>query len=277
MPVHRIDGLGYFLKRVGEGPPLLLLHGFTGSHASWTPFLSAFAANWTCLAVDLPGHGMSDVPARMSRFGHESVSVDLVTLMEDLGYHRFATLGYSMGGRLALALALNHPQRVSALVLESASPGLPTDVERRTRRRQDEALARQIEAEGVGNFVRHWGNLPLFASQQGLNEGQRATLRRQRLRNSVAGLAGSLRAAGTGSQPSYWGKLRQLTVPTLLLTGRLDSKFSAIAREMKDANPDFTSLQVEGAGHCIHLEQPQQFQREVTGFLRRQEGDHAGC
>ena len=277
MPVHRIDGLGYFLNGVGEGPPLLLLHGFTGSHASWTPFLPAFAANWTCLAVDLPGHGMSDVPARLSRFGHQSVSADLVALMEQFGHRRFHLLGYSMGGRLALTLALKYPHRVSALVLESASPGLASLEQREERRARDEALAGRIEAEGLCRFVRYWESLPLFASQRGLPAERRNRLRRQRLQHSAAGLAGSLRGAGTGSQPSLWQQLATMSVPTLLLTGALDSRFCAIAQAMKGANPGFATLQVEGAGHCIHLEQPQQFQREVTGFLRKQEGDHAGC
>lgn len=239
--------------------------------------MTTFGNHFATVAVDLPGHGRSEVPADLSRFRHAAVSADLVTIMAALGYRRFATLGYSMGGRLALALALSHPQRVSALVLESASPGLPTDVERKTRHRQDEALARQIEAGGVGNFVRHWEGLPLFASQQGLTDGQRATLRRQRLRNSVAGLAGSLRAAGTGSQPSYWGVLPQLTVPTLLLTGALDGRYCSIARKMKSANPGLATRQVEAAGHCVHLEQPLRFQREVLDFLIRQEQRHADC
>ena len=242
-----------------------------------TPFLTAFGTHFTTVAVDLPGHGRSDVPADLSRFGHDAVSADLVTIMEHLGYQQFATLGYSMGGRLALALALEYPHKVSALVLESASPGLPTDAERRARRRQDEALARQIEAEGVCRFVRYWEDLPLFTSQQGLTDGQRAALRRQRLRNSAAGLAGSLRAAGTGSQPSYWGLLPRLTAPTLLLTGALDSKYCAIARKMKSANPGLTVRQVEAAGHCIHLEQPLRFQRAALDFLIRQEQRHADC
>ena len=168
---------------------------------------------------------------------------------------------------MALALALAQPQRLCALVLESASPGLADAGERAARRRQDESLARHIELEGVRNFVAYWEQLPMFASQRQLTAEIRRKVREQRLKNSARGLADSLRGAGTGAQASYWSQLPQLRIPTLLLTGALDTKFCAVAARMAAANSGFRLQQIVDAGHCIHLERPQHFQRAVLDFL----------
>lgn len=275
MSIRRVNGLNYHFEVTGSGPPLLLLHGFTGSLCTWAELAPALSERMTIVAVDLPGHGRSDAPARSGRYAQGQVSADLVELMDACGRRRFHLLGYSMGGRQALALAQGHPERIQSLVLESASPGLATEAERAARRCQDEALARQIEREGVEHFVRRWERLPLFASQRRLPADTRAELRRQRMHNRSAGLAGSLRGAGAGAQQPYWHRLSQLTAPTLLLTGALDAKFCAIARRMRAANPAFGHSEVAGAGHCVHLEQPRQFQRLVLDFLMAREGDHA--
>ncbi|MCY4526838.1 MAG: 2-succinyl-6-hydroxy-2,4-cyclohexadiene-1-carboxylate synthase [Anaerolineaceae bacterium] len=271
MPHCTVNGLNYHFHCEGDGPPLLLLHGFTGSHASWLRIVRGFAEHFLTIAVDLPGHGRSDSPVDPLRYRHERVSADLVALMAHCGHSRFHLLGYSMGGRLALALVLFFPQKVAALVLESASPGLATAVERARRREQDERIARKIETEGVRRFVQYWEQLPLFASQGRLPAAEQRSLRQQRLRNSAAGLAASLRGAGTGTQKSLWSQIPQLKTPALLVCGELDSKFCDIARRMAAANPALQMQQVAGAGHCIHLEQPQSFARTVQDFLFEQE------
>ena len=250
----------------------MLLHGFTGSLVNWAPHIPGFTRYFTTVSVDLPGHGQTQAPTDPARHGHKQVTIDLASLMAQLGLHRFHLLGYSMGGRLALALALSQPQRLLALVLESASPGLADCNERAARRRQDESLARRIERKGMSDFVSYWEQLPLFASQKRLSTESRSFLRGQRLANSASGLAGSLRGAGTGAQPSYWWQLPQLRIPTLVLTGSLDTKFCSVSAQMAEANPDFLAQQIVGAGHCIHLEKTQQFQRAVQDFLNA-EGD----
>lgn len=267
MPFLSIDDLDYHFEVTGSGPTLLLLHGFTGSLTNWAPHIPCFMRRFTTVSVDLPGHGLTRTPDAPARHPHEHVSQDLVSLMEQLGAQRFHLLGYSMGGRLALALALGHPERLRSLVLESASPGLPTAAERSARRQQDEALARRIEKDGVSAFVACWEQLSLFASQQRLPAEQQTALRQQRLRNKARGLADSLRGAGAGAQPSFWPQLTSLRVPVLLLTGALDVKYCAVAGKMIAANPRFRAQQIENAGHCIHLEQPKLFQNAVLNFL----------
>lgn len=266
---HIIDGLCYHVTEWGTGKPLLLLHGFTGSGTTWLPFSGQFGEQYRVLAVDLPGHGRTDAPLDIARYRMERVAADLVHLLIERQATPACWLGYSMGGRLALYAAARLPEHVRALVLESASPGLATEAEREARRAQDEELARRIKVEGMAAFVDYWERLPLFASQSRLSPDRLAEQKAGRLRNSVKGLAGSLRGMGTGSQPSLWDSLAGLTLPGLLLAGELDEKFAAINQRMSEMWAIAELAIVPEAGHAIHLERPELFAALVTGFLER--------
>jgi 2-succinyl-6-hydroxy-2,4-cyclohexadiene-1-carboxylate synthase len=180
------------------GPALLLLHGFTGSSVTWFSHSEAWRA-FTTIAVDLLGHGRSDCLADPNRYRMERCVEDLLVLLDHLGVQRTAVLGYSMGGRIALYLALHAPQRLWALVLESASPGIEDVAEREARRQSDLTLAETLERDGIVTFVDRWHTLPLFATQAQLPASIRAELRRQRLGHHPQGLANSLRGLGTVS------------------------------------------------------------------------------
>lgn len=262
-----VNGLGLNVQVAGSGPALLLLHGFTGSIASWGGHRPLFARHATVVAVDLIGHGDSDVPPEPACYAMERCVADLMALLDHLGLERVAVLGYSMGARVALHLAHAAPRRISALLMESGSPGLATPEERAARRAADERLAAEIERDGVEAFVDRWERLPLFATQQTLPPEARAALRRQRLRNSAVGLANSLRGMGTGAQESLWDRLGEIEVPALLIAGALDAKFRAIATEMAPAMPRARAAIVPGAGHTVHLEQPEEFERLVVNEL----------
>jgi 2-succinyl-6-hydroxy-2,4-cyclohexadiene-1-carboxylate synthase len=244
-----------------------LLHGFTGSADNWHPQVEAFSTHFQTVAVDLPGHGLSDSPADPERYGMVHCAADLAAVLDQLGLERASVLGYSMGGRVALHLAMAHPGRVQALVLESASPGLADPVERAARVRDDEALAHSLERDGLEAFVDRWERLPLFASQRRLPRAIRAGQRAQRLRNNPAGLANSLRGAGTGAQPALWDRLPKLRTRTLLLAGELDLKFVGLARQMAERLPRARLEIVPDAGHAVHLERPHEFAQRVLAFL----------
>lgn len=259
MPVITLHDQLYAYTLAGSGPPLLLLHGFTGCADNWQPLIRHLAPRFTCLAVDLLGHGQSASPDDVALYRMEACLTDLVALLEALHLPAVHLLGYSMGGRVALSFAVAHPERVLTLTLESASPGLQTEAERAARRASDEALADRLEREGLEAFVNYWENLPLFATQKNLPETTRAQLRAQRLRNNPRGLAHSLRGLGTGVQPSLWEHLSNLHIPTLLLTGALDVKFTAIAQDMNHRLPNAQHITLPNTGHTLHLEAPNQF------------------
>jgi 2-succinyl-6-hydroxy-2,4-cyclohexadiene-1-carboxylate synthase len=235
---------------------MVLVHGFTQSARCWGPFADSLASGgWELVAVDAPGHGRSsDV--------HASIE-DGAALLGDVG-RRAVYVGYSMGGRLALRLALDRPELVRALVLIGASPGIEDADERVARVASDEALATKLEAVGVDAFLDDWLRQPLFATLP----ADRA-MRDERRTNTVAGLASSLRLAGTGAMEPLWSRLHEVRVPVLMVTGQRDGKFTALAQRMAAAlNPHGWVVEVPDAGHSVHLEQPAATAHAVTSWLR---------
>ena len=264
-----IDGLTIHVDAAGEGPPLVLLHGFTGSSDTWRDLAGRLAGGYRTIAPDLVGHARSDAPEAVERYAIRRAAADLVALLRELGHERAAWLGYSLGGRVALQVAADHPQAVAALVLEGASPGIADAAERAARLASDEALAQRIERDGVEAFVGEWERVPLFASQLALPAEARAAVRATRLAQRARGLANSLRGMGAGAQAPLHDRLPSIAVPTLLLAGSLDEKYVAIGRDMARTLPDATMRMVEGAGHAAHLERPEAFARLVEDHLRR--------
>lgn len=265
----RADGVAYRVTRGGDGPAVVLLHGFTGSAASWGPWRDDLARSRDVISVDLLGHGGSDAPSDPNRYAAIRQVNDLADLLDQLGIRSAAVVGYSMGARLALAFAATYPARVNLLMLESGSPGIADEASRAERRARDELLALRIEKHGIPAFVDEWERLPLFASQENLPEADRRRLREQRLENRVAGLAGSLRGFGQGSQPALHGALHEVSSPVLLMAGSEDEKYVRLAREMAHVFPDASVEIIEGAGHTPHLEQPERFRRVTAAFLAR--------
>ncbi|MEM1502457.1 2-succinyl-6-hydroxy-2,4-cyclohexadiene-1-carboxylate synthase [Domibacillus sp. 8LH] len=255
-----------FRQVKGEGEPVLLLHGFTGNSSTWKGLDEHLP--FQLVMPDLAGHGQTNCLAA----DLETEAESLKKMMNDAGFSSFHLIGYSMGGRLALALALLYPEAVRSLVLESTSPGLESEEERAARRQSDEKLAQRIEQEGVASFVDFWESIPMFASQKKLPAAVQEKVRRERLAQSAEGLASSLRLMGTGSQPSYWNRLQMLSMPVLLLTGTQDEKFTRIACRMKERLPFCEWIQFDGAGHAIHVEQREKFGTIVKTFLLNQKG-----
>ena len=269
MPRFDVDGLELHAEVAGSGPPLVLLHGFTGSADTWAGLTAALAADYTVIAPDLIGHGRSDAPEDVARYRMPRAAADLVALVRRLGHERAAWLGYSLGGRTALQLVTDHPEAAEVLILEGASPGIADDEERAARVRSDEAMAERIERDGAEAFVDTWERVPLFASQLALPAETRAAIRATRTANTATGLANSLRGMGAGAQDPLQDRVAGISVPTLLIAGELDTKYVEIARDMARTMPDATMHAIEGAGHAAHLERPEAFQRPLLEFLRR--------
>lgn len=266
MPYAELNEQRWHYRTWGErqSPALLLLHGFTGSHASWETLASRLQHHRFVIAPDLPGHGKTQTPNNPADLSLASTANRLALLFDHLSISKAAVLGYSMGGRLALHLALQNGSRVSRLALESASPGFTSAKKRRTRRAQDWALADSLEARGLAWFIPYWSNLPLFMSQ---SASLREAENRVRAAQSAHGLAQSLRGAGTGEQNSLWERLNRLSMPVLLVTGAMDAKFAAIAQDMAMAILDVVWVSVEEAGHTVHGEAPNRFYGIVSEFL----------
>jgi 2-succinyl-6-hydroxy-2,4-cyclohexadiene-1-carboxylate synthase len=229
---------------------VVLVPGFTQTAAAWDPVLSVLRASGVdAIALDVP-HGL-----------------DFVSTAQALGAAggRGVYVGYSMGGRLCLRLALDRPEVVSALALVSASPGIDDPAERDARRASDEALALDIEARGVEPFLRDWLAQPLFATldRSSARLGERAAA------HTAADLAGALRLLGTGTQEPLWHRLADLHVPLALVTGRADAKFERINDAVQAACTGAASIaraHLDG-GHALPLERPEALATFLAGWL----------
>ncbi len=267
MDVDAGDGLILHARKSGDGNGLILLHGFTGSLETWAPFEAQFAATHTVVAVDMPGHGLSSAPSDPERYSLDRFADDLASVMDAMGLERAVILGYSMGGRAALRFALLHPERVSALVLESVSPGFADALRRKERIDSDASLAESLERDGIERFVDRWERLSLWDSQKNLPARERMRLREQRLRNSPRGLANSLRGAGAGALPALESRLADISAPALILAGELDAAYTHHGAVLERAIPHSRMSVIPRAGHAVHLEQPVAFAQAVVAFL----------
>jgi len=272
--VVETQGATYTLRMErAQGPrrgSAVLLHGFAGSSADWAEAASALAREgFDILGIDLPGHGGTTLPASRSAWSVSDLLRDLAEAASTLGFADSHWIGYSMGGRIALHFTLAHPANVRSLVLESASPGIASDVERAARRSEDEALATTIEGRGIEWFVSHWEAIPIFESQRRLPPAVLDAQRARRLANQPGGLAASLRRMGQGVMASVGHRLGEVTCPTLLIAGALDPKYQAHAAQMAAAVPGAEARTIPGAGHNVHLEQPEACFKAVLDHLDR--------
>lgn len=227
----------------GTGPRLVFVHGFTQTGESWAAIAEHYRRReFEVAIVDLPGHADScGIRADLRR------TADLLASTTGTATY----IGYSLGGRVCLHLAMMYPHIVERLVLIGANPGIIDDDERAARRDADDALAQHIIDVGVEAFIDEWVAQPLFHGLA-LSDEDRA----DRLRNSPEGLASSLRMAGTGAQVPLWERLREFNMPVLALAGELDHKFVAIAERIAASVPRGSFATIEGAGHAAMLQRP---------------------
>ena len=246
-------------------PTLVLLHGFMGSSWDWEPLIAELKNDIHCVAVDLPGHGMSrdvDLPS----FGYEEMGLAVMETLRKARLDRPHLLGYSMGGRLALYLASRYPDRFSSLTLESTSPGLDDEHQRQRRLAVDEAHARCIEEESLEAWLNRWYRQVLFADLARDPEFLGMVLRK-RAENDPQLVARMIREMSPGLQPTLWPRLSALPLPVLLVLGGLDVKYQERAARMADAFPNATLARVDAAGHAVHLLHATEMAASVREFI----------
>jgi 2-succinyl-6-hydroxy-2,4-cyclohexadiene-1-carboxylate synthase len=227
---------------------VVLLHGFAGTGRAWDQVMARLdRERYTALAPDLRGHG----GARDQRPVSFAGCVEDVLAAAPAG---FVLCGYSLGGRIALHVALEAPERVEALVLVATTAGIEDAGARAARRADDEALAAFADTATIEQFADRWAAQPLFA---GTPPDAARIWREDLLRNDPRALAAALRGIGSGSMAPLWERLGELTTPVTVLVGERDAKYVALGERLVGALPKAELVAVGGAGHGLPREAPQ--------------------
>ncbi|PSB01015.1 2-succinyl-6-hydroxy-2,4-cyclohexadiene-1-carboxylate synthase [Merismopedia glauca CCAP 1448/3] len=263
----KVDNYHFNYCSIGNSSnlPILFLHGFMGDYQEFYESILLLSNQFYCLAVNLPGHGKTQVIGGEKYYKIEYIAEGLLEFLKSLNIPKCILIGYSMGGRLALYLALHFPTYFSHIILESASPGLKTPEEREDRVQTDLKLAEELENQNLSSFLTKWYNQPLFASIKQNPDFDRMLERR--LQNNPQELAKALRNLSTGLQPSLWSKLKSNPIPLLLIVGELDRKFIGINNEMLSLCQVARLEIVSNCGHNVHLEKVDLFGEKIRDFI----------
>jgi 2-succinyl-6-hydroxy-2,4-cyclohexadiene-1-carboxylate synthase len=244
----------------GSGPPLVVLHGFTQTGRLWGRFGDLLVESHTLIALDLPGHGDSGALRADLQTTAGLVAEAARTVV---GEESCTLLGYSLGARVALQVALAADLPLRRVVFIGVTAGIEDPAARERRRQSDDSLADELEASGdVERFIDAWLRGPMFERLAPDEAG-----RSERLRNSAAGLASSLRLCGAGTQEPVWDQLRALACPVLAMAGSDDIRFASHALRVAHEAPHAVASLVPGGGHAVHLAQPEQAARIVRHWL----------
>jgi 2-succinyl-6-hydroxy-2,4-cyclohexadiene-1-carboxylate synthase len=249
----------------GQKPAVLFLHGFLGCKEDWDEVATGLRFSYRTVQIDLPGHGGS-LDFNEDAYSMPGCARLILALLNQLGITRSHLVGYSMGGRLALYMAVNFPDRFNRVVIESGSAGLATPELREGRRAHDEQVAATLETGPIAEFLDGWYKQPLFHTVK-RNPDRFQQMMSRRVKNTGAELARVLRGMGTGSQPYLVPQLESLPHEILFAAGALDEKFAVLALELSDQAPNATALVLPEAGHTLHFEQPKAYIEAVGSFL----------
>lgn len=260
----KLRGIEYhyhFQQKQENLPYLLLMHGFMGSGAAFNELIPSISKFCNPITLDLIGHGDSEGSEMHYRFAPKEQIADVIKLISEQLPAPLFLHGYSMGGRLALMVALQRPDLIQGLILESTTFGIKTEQERQARQALDAQRADAI----LGNykqFLKEWRLLPLFKN----SESNYSMLEIQENQNPLW-MSNSLLGFGTGNMPYLRTKLKQLTMPVLLLAGKSDQKFVNIMNAMQHQITTSMLTLFEDTNHRVHSENPDKFVQSLQSFI----------
>lgn len=261
MATMHVNGVDLAFEETGDGPPLVLLHAGIADRRMWDDVLPTLSPRHRVVRLDLRGFGETPLPD-----GPFVYAADVRALLESLGIARADVVGVSMGGHVALDLALAHPETVDRLVLVGSGidgwehgEGLVAAWEE-----EEAAFERGDLDEAAWVNVRTW----LDGHARGPDEVDSALRRKVFEMQRLAIAHENPHATGGWLTPSRRERLRDVGAPTLVLVGELDqSDFVQIARFLADEIPDTRFEVLPGVAHLPPLEDPERFASTVLEFL----------
>ena len=242
-------------------PALVLLHGFMGSSDDWQELVKYLQDFCYLVLVDLPGHGQSALGVNP---GFDDFSCRLDTLFTDLHLNNFSLMGYSLGGRLAMAYTCIYPDRPERLILEGAHAGLQNNDEQEQRQLSDQYWSERFNREPIEQVLEDWYQQPVFSD---LTVDQRQALVSARLVQKDNDLARTMMVFSLSGQPDYRENLRHLPCPVHYLAGELDKKFSGIGRSLHKEHCLTDMHLIPSSGHNIHREQPKAMASKILEIM----------
>jgi len=259
-----IENIKYHIQIKGEGKPLICLHGFSENLSTWKLLK---IKGYKLILIDLIGHGNTDKPYSSEYYNLKLMVKHLNKLIQELGINKYSMLGYSMGGRIALAYALSYQNEISQLILESSSYGECDDINRLKRGSVDSKLAKSISEKGIEWFNDFWSNLSIFESQKNLPKDIKDDISKRRLSNEIHALSNTLLCTGQGSFPCLKNEIVNLTMPILYISGEYDEKYKEMGNEFQKLNINVKHKTICGVGHNTHIENPDKFNKMLSEFL----------
>lgn len=250
MPFLTRDGVKLYYETHGEGPVILLTHGFSATSQMWRGQIAPLSAKNKLVIWDMRGHGQSDYPADQSLYSEESTVADMAALLDEVGAKTAIVGGLSLGGYMSLAFHLKHHDRVRALLIIDTGPGYKKD-EARDRWNQDALkTAARFEKEGLGQLQ--------------AASSERATARHR----DATGLARAARGMLAQRDARVINSLPDIKVPSLVVVGDKDTPFLAATDYMTAKIPGAEKVVIADAGHASNIDQPVAFNEAVTKFIR---------
>ena len=258
-----------FYKKDGTGIPLILIHGFTGSHESFETSVRYLRQFFKVITIDMIGHGKS-FDKNPNNYTFER-SVQLIKdILIELNIKKTNLLGYSLGGRLALHFAINSSILINKLILCSTSPGIKDKSKRRDRQNSDSYLVNLLLDQGIGGFVNYWESLSIWEPEKKLSNNIKQNMRKIRLKQNPLGLINSLNSQGQGIQKFLLKNLTKIQNKTLIFAGEKDNKYIKNSYEIQKNIKDSKVQIVPNSGHNLILENPIYIATKTKDFILKE-------
>ena len=258
--------LHYRCAGAPDRPPVLFLHGFMGSGSDWDEVVARLSDRYCCVTIDLPGHGGSVRLPEPAMYTFTGAAAAVLGILRALHVRAPMLVGFGMGGRLALALAVHTPGTFRRVLIVSSSAGLADPAERASRAERDDALAAELETGDLSGFVERWYAAAPYASLAA-RPAMLAEVKAANSRQDPGELARALRGMGLGRQPSYWDRLSTVSAPLLTVAGLDDERHVDLGGEIAGRCVAGCAAIVPAAGHHVHRENPDALARLAAEFL----------
>lgn len=263
---EKFKGIYYQCSGIPGNTTVLFLHGFLGDNKDWQEVIDIVSKKYFSITIDLPGHNKSDSLKALGRvWDFESLTIRINDLLNHLSVEKVNLVGYSMGGRIAQHFAVHFPERIVKLVLESSSPGMENENEKRERLIKDKLLAKRLQKEPLKKFLDFWYEQSLFYGIK--NHPKYHAMIKRRLANDPGLLARALNTFSVGNQSYLANKLSLLKIPLLLVCGEKDLRYLEIMQGLQQRNPQYAFYIMPGCGHNTHFEKPILFAEHLIEFL----------